>query len=129
MSLKDSIESVKNDFLTDFATVSESSGTDMLKQKYLSRNGLVTNLFKQLGQVSKEDKPLFGQLLNQLKIELNDKLASLNSNSNSVSDSDKIDIFMPEKIYSAGSIHILEQTMLDIKKNIFRDRFQRCIRS
>ena len=116
MSLKDSIESVKNDFLTDFATVSESSGTDMLKQKYLSRNGLVTNLFKQLGQVSKEDKPLFGQLLNQLKIELNDKLASLNSNSNSVSDSDKIDIFMPEKIYSAGSIHILEQTMLDIKK-------------
>ena len=116
MSLKDSIESVKNDFLTDFATVSESSGTDMLKQKYLSRNGLVTNLFKQLGQVSKEDKPLFGQLLNQLKIELNDKLASLDSNSNSVSDSDKIDIFMPEKIYSAGSIHILEQTMLDIKK-------------
>ncbi len=116
MSLKDSIESVKNDFLTDFATVSDSSGTDILKQKYLSRNGLVTNLFKQLGQVSKEDKPLFGQLLNQLKIELNDKLASLNSNSNSVSDSNKIDIFMPEKIYSAGSIHILEQTMLDIKK-------------
>ena len=116
MSLKDSIESVQNDFLTDFATVSDSSGTDILKQKYLSRNGLVTNLFKQLGQVSKEDKPLFGQLLNQLKIELNDKLASLNSNSNSVSDSNKIDIFMPEKIYSAGSIHILEQTMLDIKK-------------
>ena len=116
MSLKDSIESVKNDFLTDFATVSDSSGTNVLKQKYLSRNGLVTNLFKQLGQVSKEDKPLFGQLLNQLKIELNDKLASLDSNSNSVSDSDKIDIFMPEKIYYAGSIHILEQTMLDIKK-------------
>ena len=116
MSLKDSIESVKNDFLTDFATVSGSSDADLLKQKYLSRNGLVTNLFKQLGQVSKEDKPLFGQLLNQLKIELNDKLASFNSNSNSVSDSDKIDIFMPEKIYSAGSIHILEQTMLDIKK-------------
>ena len=116
MSLKDSIESVKNDFLTDFATVSDSSSTDMLKQKYLSRNGLVTNLFKQLGQVSKEDKPLFGQLLNQLKIDLNDKLSTLDNNSNSVSDADKIDIFMPEKIYSAGSIHILEQTMLDIKK-------------
>ena len=33
MSLKDSIESVKNDFLTDFATVSDSSGTDMFKTK------------------------------------------------------------------------------------------------
>ena len=116
MSLKDSIESVKNDFLTDFATVPGSSGTDMLKQKYLSRNGLVTNLFKQLGQVSKEDKPLFGQLLNQLKIDLNDKLNTLNSTSDSISVADKIDIFMPEKVYPTGSIHILEQTMLDIKK-------------
>ena len=116
MSLKDSIKSVKNDFLTDFATVSDSSGADLLKQKYLSRNGLVTNLFKQLGQVSKEDKPLFGQLLNQLKIDLNDKLNSLDSTSDNVSDADKIDIFMPEKVYPSGSIHILEQTMLDIKK-------------
>ena len=116
MSLKDSIKSVKNDFLTDFATVSDSSGADLLKQKYLSRNGLVTNLFKQLGQVSKEDKPLFGQLLNQLKIDLNDKLNSLDSTSDTVSDADKIDIFMPEKVYPSGSIHILEQTMLDIKK-------------
>ena len=116
MSLKDSIKSVKNDFLTDFATVSDSSDTDLLKQKYLGRNGLVTNLFKQLGQVSKEDKPLFGQLLNQLKIDLNDKLNSLDSTSNSASETDNIDIFMPEKVYSAGSIHILEQTMFDIKK-------------
>ena len=116
MSLKDSIKSVKNDFLTDFATVSDSSDADLLKQKYLGRNGLVTNLFKQLGQVSKEDKPLFGQLLNQLKIDLNDKLNSLDSTSNSASETDNIDIFMPEKVYSAGSIHILEQTMLDIKK-------------
>ena len=116
MSLKDSIKSVKNDFLTDFATVSVSSDADPLKQKYLGRNGLVTNLFKQLGQVSKEDKPLFGQLLNELKIDLNDKLNSLDSTSNSASETDNIDIFMPEKVYSAGSIHILEQTMLDIKK-------------
>ena len=116
MSLKDSIKSVKNDFLTDFATVFDSSGTDLLKQKYLGRNGLVTNLFKQLGQVSNEDKPLFGQLLNQLKIDLNDKLNSLDSTSNSASETDNIDIFMPEKVYSAGKIHILEQTMLDIKK-------------
>lgn len=116
MSLKDSIKSVKNDFLTDFTTVSDSSGADLLKQKYLSRNGLVTNLFKQLGQVSKEDKPLFGQLLNQLKIDLNDKLNSLDSTSDTVSDVDKIDIFMPGKVYPSGSIHILEQTMLDIKK-------------
>ena len=51
MSLKDSIESVKSDFLTDFATVSDSSDADLLKQKYLGRNGLVTNLFKQFNAI------------------------------------------------------------------------------
>ena len=70
MSLKDSIESVKNDFLTDFASISDSTGSELIRQKYLGRNGLVTNLFKELGQVSNDDRPVFGQLLNQLKNEL-----------------------------------------------------------
>ena len=116
MSLKDSIESVENDFLTDFAKTSSPSDGVALKQKYLSRNGLVTNLFKQLGQVSKDEKPLLGQLLNQLKIDLSTKLDSLDSSSNSGPDSLSVDIAMPGKIYPEGSIHVLEQTMLDIKK-------------
>jgi len=116
MSLKDSIESVKIDFLTDFTSVLNQSDSDSLKQKYLSRNGIVTNLFKQLGQVPNEDKPLYGQLLNQLKIDLNNKLDSLDNKSSSESVSDSVDIAMPGKVYPKGSIHILEQTMLDIKK-------------
>ena len=67
MSLKDSIESVKNDFLTEFASIDDSSSSEILKQKYLGRNGLVTELFKELGKVSSDDRPLYGQLLNGLK--------------------------------------------------------------
>ena len=47
MSLKDSIESVKNDFLTEFASIGDSSSLEILRQKYLGRNGLVTDLFKE----------------------------------------------------------------------------------
>jgi len=116
MSLKDSIESVKNDFLTEFASIGDSSSSEILKQKYLGRNGLVTELFKELGKISSDDRPLYGQLLNGLKNELYEKISSVQSSSDSDESSDYVDIALPEKSYSRGSSHILEQTFTDIKK-------------
>ena len=116
MSLKDSIESVKNDFLTEFASIGDSSSSEILKQKYLGRNGLVTELFKELGKVSSDDRPLYGQLLNGLKNELFEKISSVQSGPDSNDSSDYVDIALPGKSYSRGSSHILEQTFTDIKK-------------
>ena len=116
MSLKDSIESVKNDFLTEFASIGDSSSSEILKQKYLGRNGLVTELFKELGKVSSDDRPLYGQLLNGLKNELFEKISSVQTDSDSNDSSDYVAIALPGKSYSRGSSHILEQTFTDIKK-------------
>ena len=120
MSLKDSIESVKNDFLTEFASINDSTGSELIRQKYLGRNGLVTNLFKELGQASNDDRPVFGQLLNQLKNELFEKINSIQAEDRIASDNELVDIALPGKLYSLGSTHILEQTFNDIKK-IFSD--------
>ena len=120
MSLKDSIESVKNDFLTEFASINESTSSELIRQKYLGRNGLVTNLFKELGRASNDDRPVFGQLLNQLKNELSEKINSVQSEDKTDSDNELVDIALPGKLYASGSTHILEQTFTDIKK-IFSD--------
>ena len=120
MSLKDSIESVKNDFLTEFASINDSTDSELIRQKYLGRNGLVTNLFKELGRASNDDRPVFGQLLNQLKNELSEKINSIQSEDKKDSDNELVDIALPGKLYASGSTHILEQTFNDIKK-IFSD--------
>jgi len=120
MSLKDSIESVKNDFLTEFASINDSTGSELIRQKYLGRNGLVTNLFKELGRASNDDRPVFGQLLNQLKNELSGKINSIQSKDKTDSNNELVDIALPGKLYASGSTHILEQTFNDIKK-IFSD--------
>ena len=120
MSLKDSIESVKNDFLTEFASINDSTGSELIRQKYLGRNGLVTNLFKELGRASNDDRPVFGQLLNQLKNELSEKINSIQSKDKTDSNNELVDIALPGKLYASGSTHILEQTLNDIKK-IFSD--------
>ena len=120
MSLKDSIESVKSDFLTEFANINDSTGSELIRQKYLGRNGLVTNLFKELGRASNDDRPVFGQLLNQLKNELSEKINSIKSGNKTDSNNELVDIALPGKLYASGSTHILEQTFNDIKK-IFSD--------
>ena len=103
MSLKDSIESVKNDFLTEFANINDRTSAELIRQKYLGRNGLVTNLFKELGQVSNDDRPVFGRLLNQLKSEVSEKINSIQVEDRTASDNDVVDIALPGKLYSSGS--------------------------
>ena len=121
MSLDGKIESVKNDFLTDLdAFQTQNEDLSDIRQKYLGRNGLIADLFKLLGQVSNEDRPKYGQLLNQIKVDITEKIDSLSSGDSSDDNSDSVDIALPGKHYDIGSIHILEQTLSEIKK-IFND--------
>ena len=121
MTLEVKIKSVKSDFLTDLDTFHEGNiDLPSLRQKYIARNGLVADLFKMLSQVSSEDRPKYGQLLNELKINIASKIDSLSTD---LVDSDSlghVDIALPGKDYDIGTIHILEQTLNDIKR-IFND--------
>ena len=121
MTLEVKIKSVKSDFLTDLDTFHEGNmDLPILRQKYIARNGLVADLFKMLSQVSSEDRPKYGQLLNELKNNIASKIDSL---STVLEDSDSlgnVDIALPGKDYDIGTIHILEQTLNDIKR-IFND--------
>ena len=121
MSLGGKIKSVKNDFLTDLDNFqSQDSDLSNIRQKYLGRNGLVANLFKELGSVSNEDRPKYGQLLNSLKNDIGLKIDSFSSEIEDLNNLDSVDISLPGKNYDIGSIHILEQTLNEIKR-IFND--------
>ena len=121
MSLDGKIKSVKNDFLADFDDF-QTQNTDIenIRQKYLGRNGLVAELFKSLGSSSKKDRPKYGQLLNQLKNDITSKIELSSSDLDNKHNSDIIDIALPGKAYPIGSVHILEQTLNEVKR-IFND--------
>ena len=121
MSLKGKIESVKNDFLTDVDNFhTQSKNIEQIRLKYLGRNGVIADLFKNLDTASKEDRPKYGQLLNQLKNDITGKIDSYSSCQDNIDGNDIIDIALPGKNYPIGSIHILEQTLNEIKR-IFND--------
>ena len=121
MTLEVKIKSVKSDFLTDLDTFHEGNmDLPILRQKYIARNGLVADLFKMLGQVSSEDRPKYGQLLNELKNNIASKIDSLSTDLEDSGSLGNVDIALPGKDYDIGTIHILEQTLNDIKR-IFND--------
>jgi len=120
MSLLDKIDSVKKRFLADIENFPlESDKRDQLKSSYLGRKGEVSNLFSQLGSLDPKTRPKVGQALNGLKNELNaifdEKIEEVSSVKKNI-DGSFNDPTLPGLVQRYGSLHILEQTLQEIKE-------------
>jgi len=120
MSLLDKIDSVKKRFLADIENFpTENDKITQLRSSYLGRKGEVADLFSQLGSLDSEIRPKVGQTLNKLKKELNiifDKKFDEISNNQKNSDDPFVDLTLPGLVHRYGSLHILEQTLEEIKE-------------
>jgi phenylalanyl-tRNA synthetase alpha chain len=115
MNLKESIESVRNNFRTDSDPFpSDSKSIESLYVKYLGRKGIVADLFNQLKDVSNKDRPEIGKSLNQLKNEISKSFSSVVNDSSEL-DNIQEDLTLPGLKFPTGRIHPLQQTMNDIK--------------
>ena len=115
------IDETRKSFDEDLSKVDNSASLEELRIKYLSRKGLVSQLFESLKDVSKEDKPKVGQSLNQLKIHTQSKFDEMKEtfeNNENKSES-FVDLSLPGRVRPIGSKHILTQTLDEIK-NIFK---------
>jgi phenylalanyl-tRNA synthetase alpha chain len=115
------IESIKQNFELEIEKVSTLGELDIIRIKYLSRNGLITRLFDELKVIPSEEKPIYGKLLNVLRNEATNSFNSKKTiiESNQTSDSAQIDLTLPGKKIKIGSQHILTQTLAEIK-SIFK---------
>ncbi|MFL3025577.1 MAG: phenylalanine--tRNA ligase subunit alpha [Candidatus Neomarinimicrobiota bacterium] len=121
MKLKESIESVRNQFRADSDPFpQDDTSLDKLRIKYLGRKGLLAGLFSGMKDVLAEDKPLAGQLLNELKVEINSVFDEKSNISKNVSLKESIDESLPGINIPIGHIHPLQQTLDEIK-SIFLD--------
>jgi len=120
MSILEQIDSVRKSFLAEIDSFPEDSeGIDVIRSKYLGRKGQVAQLFTLLGNSSPKERPVLGQKLNDLKNDLaklfEDKI-NLSSSNNQKADNQKLDLSLPGRENRLGSLHILEQTLNEIKE-------------
>ena len=117
MNIKESIESVRNNFRTDsdpFPT--DYQTVEALRIKYLGRKGLVAGLFSIMKDVSDKERPIAGKLLNEIKQEISSVFNSQTGSSESREKSyGESDYSLPGLTFPVGHVHPLQQTMDDIK--------------
>ncbi|HEY6172387.1 MAG TPA: phenylalanine--tRNA ligase subunit alpha [Candidatus Kapabacteria bacterium] len=122
MTIRD-LEQRKEVLLSTLDSLTDAASLDAFKLEHLVRKGSIAALFDELKNVSKEEKPLAGKALNELRQAVEAKFAEKESalGAGTTSSAPKIDLTMPSRPLPVGNVgheHPLART-LDEMVNIF----------
>ncbi len=122
MSLLESITEIRQRFSQELEHIGKQEAEIVeLKNRYLGRKGLVTDLFSQMKSAPPNEKPVLGKALNQLKLDLTanvEKLIAESDQQKQEQAKSAFDFTLPGDPVPAGSIHPLTQ-VLDEMISIF----------
>lgn len=119
--MQDKIEELKQQFHHEISKANSSQDLEQIKVKYLGKKGPITSLMQSLKDVSKEDKPKFGKLINDLKTLLS---SSLQEKIDSLSlqemyerlEAEAIDVTLPGKKFNRSRRHPISEMLSELQK-------------
>lgn len=102
-------------------TAADLKELDNLRVKFLGKKGEITNLLRGMNQVSAEDRPKIGKIVNEARSEIENLIAEKNSELKSKAlqnklASEKIDVTLPGRKIQRGHLHPLTLTLNRIKE-------------
>jgi len=114
--MKDKIKEIETGALAEIAVVSNGEALEKLRIKYLGRKGLVTELFKKMGEVRPEDKGEIGRLINALKSGVTKAIDEKISGVSAPGDpkKERTDVTLPGISKELGTIHPVSGTIKEI---------------
>src|SRR5438034_848885 len=105
--------------MADLNAASDLPALEQAKGNWIGAHGKFTALMKQLGSLSKEDRPAAGKLINQAKIELEAALASRREELElkAALPKEPTDFTLPGRRRALGKLHPLTQVTDDIVRS------------
>ncbi|HBQ58648.1 MAG TPA: phenylalanine--tRNA ligase subunit alpha, partial [Balneolaceae bacterium] len=103
--------------------IKDEDQLEAFRLEFLSRNGKVQSMFKNMGKVPKEDRAKVGKAMNQVKVLAESKFedAKLALDQDQSKDlSAKDDITLTSPSWPLGSLHPLTQTLEEMKSIFYR---------
>jgi phenylalanyl-tRNA synthetase alpha chain len=116
MSFLNEIEPLKQTALAELTAATDLAGLEQTKGAWTGPNGKFTALMKQLGTLSKEERPAAGKLINAAKVELEAALASRREELElkAALPKEPTDFTLPGRRRAPGKLHPLTQVTDDI---------------
>lgn len=118
--MSEAVDRLKLGFEEDFAAIDSMESWKSVRDKYLARdNGMITTTLKKLRDLPKEERPAFGQAMNELRGFVEERLearsASLKAAEMS-SKSRRIDVTRPGFPARLGNAHPLKSLQVEIER-------------
>jgi phenylalanyl-tRNA synthetase alpha chain len=114
--MRDKIREIEKGAIEEIASAADAGALEKARVKYLGRRGLVTELFKQMGGVSSEERAEVGKRINLLKETVSrsfdEKAAGLSGSRDSKAQ--KVDITLPGIAREVGHLHPISKTIEEI---------------
>lgn len=118
--MREKIEQIKQKSLEEIKSLKDSKALEDIKIKYLGKKGELTSILRGMKDLTAEERPVIGELVNNVKntlmnyiqekeeefqaLELNRKLQN-----------EKLDITLPGNKFKKGSIHPLNRVIEDME--------------
>ena len=110
---------IKEEYLSKLKEISEIKDINQIKSELFGKNGKISNEFKKMGSLSSDDRKKVSLDLNTTKNDLQSliekKLKDIEINEiNLKLKSEKVDVTLPERTFSRGTIHPVSQVIDEI---------------
>ena len=121
--MQEQLKNIENIALEELKLAKDSVAIENIRVKYLGKKGELTTILRSMGGLSKEERPVMGKLVNEVKATLEAKLEEVLTEIKVKEKNEKlanevIDISIPGTKNLIGKRHPLELT-LDSMKEIF----------
>lgn len=118
--LKDKLSKLKNSVIQDINIVNDINELNNLKVKILGKKGEFTSIMKEFVSLTNEEKAELGKITNEIKGHLLEMFENKNREIKEIIKEERlknetIDISLPGRPLSQGSLHPLTQVMKEIK--------------
>ena len=121
----ENFDQIESDILNKIKNVNDQNSLDSIKTEIFGKKGVITELFKKIGNLDQSQRKEYASTLNDLKTKVTEilekKLVDFGqSEINKKLKNEKIDITLPGRTYFAGKIHPVSQ-VIDEVTSIFAE--------
>ncbi len=127
--MKEKLLELKNQALAELDQVTTPDQLKDLRVKYLGKKGPMTEVLRGMGALAAEERPIIGQIVNEVKSELEE---AINAKTEIIEagalkqklETEKVDITLPGRKQTAGHLHPVTLTLREVKKIFMRMGFE-----
>lgn len=119
--MKDKLEKIKREAFSIIDSVKSLQHLEEIRIKYLGKKGELTQLLRGMGKLSPDERPILGQLANEIRDMINEKIEETTyclkkKEQEKKLRSEFIDVTMPGRKRSLGNKHPITKVLDEIKQ-------------